>query len=243
MNKKDSGAKKAMTYVLLLGLIACALVYFLIYRKYNDKADKLKASNVELNDRVKALEVVYNKSADYEKSIADMQDEIRRMLDEYPADVEEENMTMLAVESMKTAVVDYKNMNITDKNVLLTIPADTVQAGGMEEFQNALSFVQQNACYVNTCDYFNLKDIVKTINGQADRNVIDTITYTKNKELNNLEGTIEVRFCSVAGTNKEYVPVNIKDYEAGTEDLFNLMNAEEWAEKQKQEEENAKKTN
>lgn len=224
---KTDTAKKAMTYVLLLGALLLIAVYFMVYKNYNEKADAIAASNRVLNQRVSELKVYYDNLADYNNEIALMQNQVNAWLDEFPADVKEEDMIVLALDTERAADVNYSNINIGDRTALRTIPAATVQPAGMETYTTDIVFVERKVSYVNTADYFNIKNCVDVINSSDNRLVISNITYAENEESNLLDGTIEVTFYSVLGTGKDYIPQELPDYESGLPNLFGSLEAGE----------------
>lgn len=217
---KKITAKQVMTYVAVLGLLVLLAVYFLVYKAYNDKADTVQASNASLNQRVSELKQFYDNMDTYNGEMELMQNQITAWLDEFPADVKEEDIIVLALDTEKSAYVAYTNVNISEREALRTIPAATAAAAGMEDITQDLIIVQRKTAYVNITDYFNLKNCIRTINESDNRLAITNITYSKNKETEELEGTIEVTFYSVIGTGKEYIPQNLPDYISGLHDLF-----------------------
>ena len=216
---KKTTAKQVMTYVLALGFVVLLAVYFLVYKSYNDKAAALEKSNVTKAQRVAELKVFYDNLGTYNQEIAQYQAQIAAWLDEFPSDVKEEDIIVLALDTEKTAFVGYTNININGREALRTIPA-TMQLAKMENLTQDIIFVERTVSYVNITDYFNLKKCVETINNSTDRLTISNITYSKNEETGELEGTIEVTFYSVQGTGKEYVPQDLKEYESGLANLF-----------------------
>lgn len=217
---KKTTAKQVMTYVLALGFVALLAVYFLVYKSYNDKAAALEKSNVTKSQRVAELKVFYDNLETYNKEIEQYQAQIAAWLDEFPADVKEEDIIVLALDTEKTAVVGYTNININGREAFRTIPAATMQLAKMENLTQDVIFVERTVSYVNITDYFNLKKCVETINNSTNRLTISNITYSKNEDTGELEGTIEVTFYSVLGTGKEYVPQDLKEYESGLANLF-----------------------
>lgn len=217
---KKTTAKQVMIYVMLMGVILLLAVYFLIFQSYTDKADAILNSNVALSQRVTVLRQYYEKMDTYNDEIVLMQDQIRDWLDEFPADVKEEDIIVLALDTEKYAYVGYNNINIMDREALRTIPEATMQGVGMEELTQDLIFVQRKTSYVNVTDYYNLKKCIATINDSDNRLTISNITYTKNKDTGELEGTIEVTFYSAIGTGKEYIPQKLPAYISGLHDLF-----------------------
>lgn len=227
---KKITAKQAMTYVLILGLLLLLLVYFLVYQKYVEKTEALERSNAELRVRVDQLKEYYDNLDTYNTEMAQMEGEITAWLDEFPADVKEEDIIVLALDTEKNATVAYTNINIQNREALTTIAADTVKAAGMEDLSQDIIFVQRKTSYVNITDYANLKNCIRTINDNKNRVVISNVSYSRNEEEGGIEGTIEVTFYSVLGTGKEYVPQQLPAYESGLYDLFGVMEKQDDAE-------------
>ncbi|MDE5803473.1 MAG: hypothetical protein K2I22_11195 [Lachnospiraceae bacterium] len=217
---KNTTAKQAMTYVMALGFLLLLAVYFLVYKSYNDKAETLEKANAAKQQRVNELKVFYDNLSIYNAEIAQYQEQIAAWLDEFPSNVLEEDIIVLALDTEKTAVLDYTNINIGGREPLRTIPAATMQLAKMENLTQDVIFVERTVGYVNVTDYFNLKKCVETINNSANRLTISNITYGKNVETGELEGTIEVTFYYVHGTGKEYEPQDLKEYESGLANLF-----------------------
>ena len=238
MNKKENFQKKIMTYVALLGLAIVAAVYFLVFQKNMEKAEKIESSNRSLSTRVTQLKTYYDKQNENKKDIAVMEEQIDAMLSQYPADVREENILMVAIDSLEDNEVDYKNITIGGREALKAIPLETVQNAGMEAYQNPIIFAQRKVGLVNSTNYFDLKDIISLINSSADKCTINNIVYSKNENDNCLDGTIEVTYYYALGTGREYEEVDFKKYTAGLDDLFNLKTEEELAEEAAAEESN-----
>lgn len=217
---KKVSSKQLMTYVLLIGTLALIAVYFLVYKSYIDQAAAIELSNVTLNRRVAELKEYYDNMEMYNGEIELMQAEIRSILEPFPADVLEEDMIVLALDTKKTASVDYTNLNVGEREALRNIPAEIVQAAGMEELTQELVFVERKAVYVNDTNYQSLKDCINTINNSNNRLAITNIAYSRNEETGELSGTIQVSFYSVIGTGREYVPQNLADYVSGLAELF-----------------------
>lgn len=217
---KKIDAKQLTTYVTLIGAIVLIAVYFLVYKAYNDKTAVLENSNAVLNQHIGDLKEYYDKMGEYKNQITDMKNQVRDWLGEFPADVKEEDVLVLAIETEKNAMVGYKSINIGNREALKTIPVETVTGAQMEDLTQEIFYVQRKTTYGNVTDYQNLKTLVDQINASENRLNISNFTYSKNDESGLMEGTIEVCFYAVLGTGKEYVPQNLPDYESGLPNLF-----------------------
>lgn len=224
---KKISQKQLMTYVILFGVLLLVGVYFLVYKSYVDKAADIEVSNLTLNRRVAELKEYYDNMQTYNEEIELMQAEILNILGKFPPDVMEEDMLVLALDTKKTAAIDYTNINIGDREAIRSIPAATVQAAGLEGLNLELAYVERKGVYVNTTTYQNLKDCVSTINNSDNRLAITNISYSRNEETGGLSGTIQISFYSVLGTGREYEPQNLADYTSGLAELFGVVHQEE----------------
>lgn len=229
---KSIDSKKIMYYVLLVGVLALVVVYFLVYKKYIDMTDTLNAENRTLSDRVAVLKEYYDNRIIYGESIEAMDAEISKKLDEFPADVKEEDILLLAVNSMNDSYIAYTGINLSDREPIYEIDRGLVGQGSIEGLSDTLTFVKRTVNYVNNVDYFNLKKVIGFILNSPNKKNISVVSYKANEvseaeenlenesEIEMLDGTISVQFYSVLGTSKPYQRPEIPDYEAG---LFNIF--------------------
>ncbi len=222
MKMKKISEKQIALYVTFVGFLLLAAVYFLVFNTYMDKSEVIEKSNQALNTRVNELKVYYDNMTFYNEEMVRMEEEMNTWLNEFPADVKEEDVIVLALDTEEVATIDYTNINVGERKSLKTIPIETVQPAGIEELQQELVFVERQVSYINKVDYTNLKECITAINNMPERMVISNITYARDTENNSLEGTIEVTFYSVIGTNKEYIPQNLPNYESGLANLFKI---------------------
>ncbi len=219
---KGIGAKKISQYVTLLGVVLLVCVYFFVYKEYQNKSDALESSNNSLSQKVSELKIYYDNLSTYEEEMELMRTKINERLEEFPVDVKEEDMIALAIKSHEKAEIYYNSINMAEREVLKFIPIEIVAGAGMEELQQEIAFVERTSTYVNSVDYTNLKECIKMINNMPERMVIENITYGRNKDTNLLDGSISVTFYSVSGTNREYIPQRLENYESGLANLFRL---------------------
>lgn len=219
-------AKKILTYSLLLEVLILAGIYVWVYQKYNDKTAQLESQNSTLATRVTQLKEYYDNLDDYNSAIESMTTEINEKLDMFPADIKEEDILVLALDTMKNANVGYTGITVSNREQLFDIEEKTVTDAKLEGYDQAVSFGSRTTQYVNITDYKNLKTIVAIINGADSRRIINTLSYSKNDD-GYLEGTIEVKSYFAIGTNKEYVRPVLPEYEAGLFDLFKITTEEE----------------
>lgn len=213
--------KSTMMAVLLLSVLLIIVVYMFVYKSYADKTSNLQASNATLQARVNELKVYYDDKETYEKGIELFKTDISDKLGVFPGDAREEDALDLAITPWKNGVlVDYQQIAVDDAEEVDTIDAAVVQAAGMEEYQNAITFNKRVATYTNYTTYENLKDIVKLFNDKGERLVISTVSYQRDEDSGVLNGNIEATFYYVTGINAPYTRPEFTDFPAGLTNLF-----------------------
>ena len=227
--KKNQMAKKIMTYVLLLGAVGLVAVYFLVYKDYKDKTTSLENSSNQIQSHIDELQVYKDNRETYETEIATMRTSIVDMTDQFPADVKEEDYLYMALATLNVEErVTYESVNVSEREEMCVVSADEIAEAGVESLDDNLVFARRTGALVNKTNYKGLKECVEVIDNLPDKHNISSISFSRNKEENCLEGTIEVTSYILLGTDKEYVSKNFGQYEAGVEDLFNLKSDEEW---------------
>lgn len=224
MKNKSSGkldTKKILTYTLLLEALLILGVYIWVYQKYTDMTEKLKSDNQALTTRVAELKEYYDNVEMYTESTKAMKAEIDDKLDSFPADVKEEDVLVLALDTMRKANVGYTGITVSKRESIYDIDEAVVTDAALEGYDQAISMGSRVTQYTTINNYYDLKKVVDIINSIENRRVINTLSYTKNDD-GYLEGTIEVQSFFAIGTGKGYVEPDIADYEAGLSDLFKI---------------------
>lgn len=214
-------AKKLFTYIALVEVLIVVCIYFLVYKKYVGMTESLNSQNQVLQTRVNELKEYFDNREMYEENIETMSAEILSKLDEFPADVKEEDVLVLALDTMKEATVGYSSINISDRASYYEIPQETVANAGIENLDELIMFSNRVVSYAATTDYINLKDVIRVINQSSNKKVITNLDFSNGSE-GCLEGTIQVTDYFALGTKKEYVRQNLPEYASGLYDLFKL---------------------
>lgn len=228
MKNKSSGkldSKKILTYTLLFEAILILGVYIWVYQKYTDMTAKLQSDNQTLTTRVAELKEYYDNVEMYTESTKAMKAEIDEKLDSFPADVKEEDVLVLALDTMRKANVGYTGISVSPRKSIYDIDEAVVTDAALEGYDQAISMGSRVTQYTTINNYYDLKKVVDIINSIENRRVINTLSYTKNDD-GYLEGTIEVQSFFAIGTGKGYVAPDIADYEAGLLDLFKISTEE-----------------
>lgn len=228
-------AKKVLGLVVLLGLVATLVIYFMIYRKWNEDAHLMDNSNAQLNRRVNELYDHYQKIDDYNAQIDLIKADIDKIVEEFPADVREEDVLLLALQIRDKAPVVYEAINIAEREALVTVDAQTIKNAGVDSFTGDVMFVKRQTALTGTFTYEDLKSMVDTINDTRYRRCINRVEVQRNLEENYLEGVAEITFYSLAGTGKEYEEVKFTEFPTGLTNLFGLVTVTEDSEELEEE--------
>lgn len=212
--------KQTFAIVSAVGTLLVVIIYVFVYLDFSEKTQTLELSNRKLAENIKQLEEYDANKAQYEQDIEDYTNAINEIMGNYPADVREEDIIMLAVQIQQNNEIAYNNIKMEDTENVYTVSKDVVQPAGIEEFDKDIIFERKLATYSNTTDYGNLKGCIEQIFNSDNRIAINQIIYTKNKETGKLEGNIDLKFYCAKGTQKEYTVPDIKEYISGTSDFF-----------------------
>ena len=81
----------------LAGVLIIVAVYYLLYLPLDEKKIALESENVTLQQRVNELQQMADNQSFYQSEIVRLTEENTTMMDQFPSDVREEDMVMLAV--------------------------------------------------------------------------------------------------------------------------------------------------
>lgn len=212
--------KKVLIAIIVLGALVILMLYTLVYLSYSEKTLALESSNRQLRNTIQELKVYHDNIQMYETEIALAEEEIDKLLEEYPAGARPEDVIMLAVNIQENSVIQYNNINMIENESVYEIPQNIVTSAGIEEFEQGINFMKKDATYVNKTNYENLKECIEQIYASPNRIGIRQILYEKDEHSNVLEGTIDLSFYYATGTGKEYVCPEIEEYPMGAENIF-----------------------
>ncbi len=224
---KKPTAKNVFAIVVLLGIVATALVYFLFFMKWKEEVDSVRSANTQLRQRVNELYDHYQKIEEYNTQTDLLIGEIDKLVDCFPADVREEDAILLALQMRRDTTIGYAGINIAERESLATVSRQVIANADVEQYSSELMFVQRVASYTSTLTYEDLKSMVRTIHDSPYRRCLNNIMLQRNEEDNILEGTAEVTFYSLTGTGKEYSEVDFGEYALGLQNLFGLTDEQE----------------
>ncbi len=215
-NKAQTKFLLTLAIIVLLFLIS----YLYLYKKWNQKADEISASNQTLQVRVDELRGYYEKMPEYKKEIIDKTNYINSQLNKYPSDTREEDAVYLALRTLKEEIgVSYEVIQVNNRDMVDRIPAKIVKDAGISGLEKDIILRERTTTYKNITNYAELKRMLACMNDEQAQLAITSISYAVN-EKNMLEGVVDCTFYMVEGTNKEYIPKEFMDYTLGVPALF-----------------------
>lgn len=227
--KKKNSSKNVFLTVLLVVVVLLFALYMLVYKKYTDEKNVLTAQNATLQQEINSISMHYAKKDVYIADTEALRVSLRELADEYAVEEREENIVMLAVDMQEVSDIEYNEINIAEQEILYTIPAEEVQAAGVETLQETVEFVERKTTYNGEFDYSDLKTCIEQIYNYPGKVAIHNVSITKNEQVTDdeivtsLTGNIDVSFYSMPGNGLEYVAPEMPDYTAGTTNPFKLV--------------------
>ena len=224
---KNITSKQVFMVVLLIGIVACLLVYLLVFTDYNDRTDILKTSNAQLRTEVEDMKQYYDNMEVYLADITRMVEAVSEMTKDYPGDAREEDVVMMAVDMQSVAIINFEQINVASPEVITSVSQETVAAAEVEGLEEQIDFVLRQATYSNTTSYGALKSAIEKVYASPYRIGVNAISFKKDSNSNNyIQGTIDISYYSLRGMGKEYNAPNMPSYSVGGSDLFGLQH---WA--------------
>ena len=231
--------KKSDVNILLivLGIGAALLTYFLVFTKLNDKTDTLKIQNASLQQEVDRLQDLANNKQKYLDDTATMQDEIENIKAQFAAAYQPED-EILYVDNLE------KNFDTTANAINMpgTSPVEVVTTADTSAEQTADATEETAATTDNTAtagtaseillyqtpvtmdfiaSYNAVKDIVKIMNEDQMRKSIDGLSLSFDAETGDLTGTLVFNMYSLTGTDATYTTPVVSNVVMGSSNIFN----------------------
>lgn len=221
---KKGISKQVFTYVVVLALLALLVVYMLGYKKYMTMATEKQTSNATLEKEIEGLKDYYINEAKYKAEMEPMAERIHAIMEQFPADVLEEDVIMHAVKTQLGADLKYSSITISENEAYKNVSEKVVAATNQDDMKSGISFVRRTGTYNNKLDYTNLKKSIQTV-FDSDYNIgIKKILYTRVSNVSPLlAGTLELEFYSMIGNGKVYEKPEMIPYENGSTNIFGIL--------------------
>lgn len=221
---KKGISQQVFAYVVVLALLALVAAYFLGYKKYNDLATEKVNSNTAMETEIESLKVYYINEAQYKAEMVPMAEKIHAIMEQFPADIREEDVIMHAVKTQKAAELKYETINISENEAYQVVGEDVVLATAQEDMQTGISFQKRTASYNNEMDYTNLKKSIEAI-FESEYNIgFKKLSYSRvGDDSPLLAGITELEFYNMLGNGKEYQKPDMLPYMSGSTNIFGIL--------------------
>ena len=225
MKKIDK--KQIFLVIVLIGVVACLLIYMLVFTKYRDLTEQLKTSNATLRRDVEDMKQYYDNIDLYRSEKSKMIDLIPQMTADYPGDAREEDVVMMAVGMQTVAIMHFDQINIAEPESIHNVPVETVEGAAIEGLDEEIDFMLRQATYTSETTYSSFKNAVAKVYESPYRIGVNSVAFRKDADTNNIiTGTIDINYYSLKGMDKEYKLPEMPSYAGGSMDLFGLQH---WA--------------
>ena len=235
--------------LMLFGVILMVLSYVAVFRPQMDKASEISAQNETLDSRLDELLDMAAKKEYYQRETQNMQDEIDKYCEQFPADIKEEDGIVLAQNIEKASGI---TIDTVGTGVRLMVSDDGTVDEESTEQQQTLSeqdkiegnteattetqqqtddaLIEDSTTLYRTQDtlsykgsYENLKKAVTYINGQTGRMTVENITMTFDSGSGGLTGTMTVNIYSMSGIGNQYSEPDAGTSTYGKKNLFGTL--------------------
>jgi len=217
--RKNVDPKSSFIIVAMLSVVILGCVYFFGFKKLEENADRLVSENNQLRTRIESLKTYYDTEAQNKADIETMSKDIDVIYSKYAGDVRQEDGIYEALEMSGASGIQYSSIGFGGNVPIKSISAETVQAAGLEKYQDAISFNRFDVTYDGVVGYNELKDLVNSLQNNDYDLAIGSLSFTGNDQAL-LQGTSLISFYSVSGIGAEYKEPPVTSYEVGTDNLF-----------------------
>lgn len=237
----------------LAGILIIVAVYYFLYMPLDEKKIALEAENVTLQQRVDELQGMADNQEFYLTETARLTEESNAMMDQFPADIREEDMVMLAVTLQQSAPwesVSSIAMTSAEERYVMgqkqaeeaaaeaAAAAAAAEAGTAEATEPVMTepviadadmqaavktLYRRQAAITYQADYDGFKGSLDTIGRIPDRKTIDSVTAVYDVNTGILASTVNVNMYYITGTDKVYVAPQIPFIPQGTDNIFGTI--------------------
>lgn len=219
MKNKKVDNKSVFALVALLCVVAVFFAYIFGYKKFEEQATRLSRENDDLNNRIESLKTYYETEEQNKADIVTMSASIDEIYSQYAGDVRQEDGLYQGLQMSEASDMRYSSIGFGGNSSIKDISAETVQAAGLEKYQDGISFNSFDVTYDGIVGYDELKELVKSLDESSYDLAIGSLSFTGNDEAK-LQGSALISFYSVSGIGAEYKEPPVVPYETGTGNLF-----------------------
>ena len=241
-----------MIILIVLGVMAWALSYFLVFTKYQEKTEAIIAQNTKLEQQISDLRTKQQNKDFYETEMERMLKAIDDIYQVFPVDVREEDCLLMAINQELISPMALNSISISLVNDVPftvdtaqtereytyglgegdvlgvenedTATADASAAAAANDPNDTTGILRTRQTTFNyTVSYEGLKRSIQHICNQTNRVAIDSLTASFDTSTGLLVGSTTLDMYIVPGQDKPYVQPNFSAVLLGTDNIFGTI--------------------
>lgn len=224
--------------LILLGIGALALAYFLGFQKFNEKRVVVEEENVQLEQEVANLRSMVASKAKIEAQTEEMKQNIDKTMGKYPAQMRTQNIIKcfdqmekkikgltVETEAFTMNQIFFQNKELLEQ-LVQTDNAGTTETQQTEAVAGTYTGYQSDAAISFSTDYASLKKVVNFINQYDSCATLSDINIAVEEGSKPLRCTFMVNMYSVDGQTdgdnpKEYQQPEVNNVPVSKSNIFN----------------------
>lgn len=217
--KNNISDKDRKIFIVFLAFLIIAGSYQFAYRGFSKKTRAFETENALLADTLAELKRKSNSKEEYSNRIADMENQIAAIREDYPQYITQEKITQFVIELEEVA--DMKVSSITFQNVADIVPeyADSSVTNTNEASAEKPSTYTTVITLSYMTTYEGLKQAIDYINEYDDYRNIRDLTAAFDSSTGNLSGTMTICIYTLNPLGSEYVKPEFQQ-PTGNQNIF-----------------------
>jgi len=203
--------------LMLLGIMAIVLTYFMIFSKWEEETAAMQAQYSALVPQRDALLEHERKIPEYNAAIAEAELLVAEELEHYAPIVRVEDMIMYAIDLETRFNMAIPNLSFSDA---VTLRDFAVMRGGEEVTYSAKSASMSFPC---TVTYENLKKAIDYIYATPYRTQLNSLSVTFDNNLGGLSANMSVTKIFIDDGSGAATDADVPQYPLGNENPFNTV--------------------
>lgn len=221
-------------------ILVLAAAYFFAFRPNMEKADEIKAKNVELDAYIQELNVKIEQEEAKKAEIVTYNNSRAEVLDRFSGGVTHEKAIKILADLEKETGLQDSQVTLAINNVFFSqeeamgngvIAKENVQslssiavAGTPSQTYNPLTGYKSTLTLEFACSDQELTDVIDFINEYDEKMAMDDITVGFDASTGKLTGTLTFSLYSASNIEKEYEAPVIDDVRLGVSNIFGAKN-------------------
>ena len=224
--------KRLLLYI--VGIATLALVYSLVYTKYNDKTTALENETASINNTINTLQNLISETESYQEEEAEISEENMTIMAQYPANVMTSDIILYV-----NSLANKHNIEISTvgMNQVTSLDCEYPSYDALSDTGAAITVTGENPdgiyLYEHTIEfnfesgYEDLKDALEDMLDDGEQKSIHSISLSYNQESGTLTGNITAGMYSMTGTGLEYARPTFSGIKQGTDNIFKTLESSE----------------